>query len=114
MIDYQTVLYDPIYEALGVPATLISAGGATASISVIDKTTGVALSDRMNVESIRPVARVRTAELVSAGIAAGDLPESQLSFNGATWRVKAARLMPAPTGQTTGETMLILLSEGLD
>jgi hypothetical protein len=66
----------------------------------------------MNVESIRPVARVRTAELVANGIEMADLPNSQISFNGASWRIKAYRQMPAPTGEMTGETMLILLSEG--
>jgi hypothetical protein len=42
----------------------------------------------------------------------GDLPNSLISFNGASWRIKAYRQMPAPTGEMTGETMLILLSEG--
>jgi hypothetical protein len=113
VIDYQASLFNPIYNELSVPATLVSGGGTSANISVIDHTTGVALTDRMSVESIRPVARVRTAELVANGIAFSDLPESQISFNGAAWRVKAHRQMPAPTGELTGETMLILLSEGL-
>jgi hypothetical protein len=112
MIDYQAVLFNPVYDALSVPASLISSVGATASLSVIDKTAGVALSDRMNVESIRPVVRVRTAELVRNGIDVTDLPNSEISFNGASWRIKAYRQMPAPTGEMTGETMLILLSEG--
>jgi hypothetical protein len=109
--DYQTVLYNPIYDAVAVEATLESSGGSVVTIAVVDKTAGVALSDRMNVESIRPVARVRTAELVANGIEMTDLPNSQISFNGASWRIKAYRQMPAPTGEMTGETMLILLSE---
>jgi hypothetical protein len=112
MIDYQGVLYNPVYAAVAVEATLLSAAGSEFSVAVVDKTAGVALSDRMNVESIRPVARVRTAELVANGIDMADLPNGLISFNGATWRIKAYRQMPAPTGEMTGETMLILLSEG--
>jgi hypothetical protein len=111
MIDYQGVLYNPVYAAVAVDATLTSSDGSEVAIAVVDKTAGVALSDRMNVESIRPVARVRTAELVANGIDMTDLPNSLISFNGADWRIKAFRQMPAPTGEMTGETMLILLSE---
>jgi hypothetical protein len=105
------VLFNPVYDAVSVPATLVTAASAFA-VAVIDKTAGVALSDRMNVESIRPIVRVRTAELAANGIDVGDLPNSEITFNGATWRIKAYRQMPAPTGEMTGETMLILLSEG--
>jgi hypothetical protein len=111
-IDYQGVLYNPIYGAVAVEATLSSSAGVEVTVAVVDKTAGVVLSDRMNVESIRPVARVRTAELVANDVEMADLPNSLISFNGASWRIKAYRQMPAPTGEMTGETMLILLSEG--
>lgn len=109
-IDYQSVLYDPIYQALGVSATLVSAGGASASVTVIDGTSGIVTSDKLGVETVRPIAYVRTKELSDNSISAEDLPDSELTFNGSTWRVKASRPRPSPTGE--GETMLILLSEG--
>ena len=110
-VDYQALLYNPIYYELAVPATLVPTWGSSRPLSVIDHTAGVALIDRMNVESIRPVVRVRGTELAANAIDVADLPNSLITVNGQTWRIKATRTMPAPTGEMVGEVMLILLSE---
>jgi hypothetical protein len=112
--DYQALLFNPIYSELSVPATLLLTWGSSKTLAVIDHTTGVALTDRMSVESIRPVVRVRGTELNANGIDVADLPGNQISLNGQCWRIKATRTMPAPTGELVGEVMLILLSEGDD
>jgi hypothetical protein len=105
-------MYQPVYAALGVNAILVSAGGATVSLSVIDGTSGIVLTDKVGVETVRPIAYVRNTELASNGISSSDLPDSELTLNGSTWRVKASRPRPSPNGESDGETMLILLSEG--
>ena len=110
-LEYQALLFNPIYYDLAVPATLTTTWGSSLSVSVIDHTAGVTLTDRMSVESIRPVVRVRGTELTQNAIQVADLPNSQITVNGQSWRIKATRTMPAPTGELVGEVMLILLSE---
>jgi hypothetical protein len=106
-MDYQSLLYDPIYNMLGVPAT-----GLDQTITVIDKTTGVAIPDKTLIETVRPVANVRAKELAQKNIAVADLPENIITFNGNDWRIKTTRSVPSPNGEADGEYMLILLSEG--
>jgi hypothetical protein len=111
MIDWQTH-YDPIYNTLGVPAELASAGGQSATITAVDRTSGVSIPDpRTQIETVRPVARVRARELEQSGIPVADLPEGQITFNGQTWRIKTYQPMPSPAGEADGEIMLILLFE---
>jgi hypothetical protein len=111
MIDWQTH-YDPIYNTLGVPATIASAGGQSATLTAIDKTSGVSIPDpRTQIETVRPVARVRARELGQVGILVSDLTEGQITFNGQTWRIKTYQPMPSPGGEADGEIMLILLFE---
>ena len=112
MIDWQGDHYDPIYATLGVPATLTSAGGQSGDLTAIDKTIGIPIPDgRTQIETVRPVARVRARELIDAGVDVSDLPEGEITLNGQTWRIKSYRPMPSPTGEREGEIMLILLLE---
>jgi hypothetical protein len=111
MIDWQTH-YDPIYNTLGVPATLASAGGQSATVTAVDRTSGVSIPDpRTQIETVRPVARVRARELEQVGILVSDLPEGNITFNGQAWRIKTYQPMPSPAGEADGEIMLILLFE---
>ena len=111
-VDWQGDHYDPIYSVLGVEATLTSAGGASGTVTAIDKTVGVAIPDaRTQIDTIRPVARVRARELEAGGVAVSDLPEGSITLNGQTWRIKSYRMRPAPTGESDGEVDLILLNE---
>jgi hypothetical protein len=109
-IDWQTSLYDAVYNTVGVPAELTSAGGVAAAVTVVDGTSGVVFTDKLGVETVRPVAYIRTSELARNSIEQADLTDGFLDFNGANWRIKATRPRPGPTG--SGETMLILLDEG--
>lgn len=107
---YQLLLYDPLYNsALGSEAIL---NGST-TLTVVDRTEGVGITDaRTQIETVRPVCFVRARELATRGIAVADLPEALISFNGNIWRVKAYRVIPSPYGESDGQVMLILLSEG--
>lgn len=105
-MDYQSLLYNPIYDALGVPAVIL---GKT--VTVIDKTAGVAIADKTQIETIRPVANVRAKELSEKSLIVADLPENIINFNGNNWRIKACRAVPSPNGIADGEYILILLNE---
>lgn len=110
-MNFQGLLYNPIYNSfLCSDATFLSTG---ATLRVFDATTGLPIPDaRTQIETVRPVCFVRAAELASKNIALADLPESLITFNGNTWRIKANRPVPSPAGEADGEIMLILLSEG--
>ncbi len=109
MIDWQASMYDPIYNTLGVQATLASSGGQSATVTVIDKTSGIVIADaRTQIDTILPVALVRARELENNAIAVSDLSEGEITFNGATWRIKSYRLTPSPLGEMDGEVRLIL------
>lgn len=108
MLDLQGLLYTPVYDTWGVPAT-----GLGSTVTVLDRTAGISIPDsRTQIETVRPVALVRAAELAAAGISVDDLVDNQITFNGQTWRIKAYRPVPSPEGETAGEVMLMLLSEG--
>ncbi len=112
MIDWQASMYDPIYSVLGVSATVASAGGQSATVTAVDKTAGILIPDaRTQIDTIRPVALVRTRELQTASILVSDLPEGTITLNGATWRIKSYQPRPSPLGELDGEIMLILLYE---
>lgn len=112
MMDYQANLYDPIYSVLGVSASVSSAGGQSATVTAVDKTAGILIPDaRTQIDTIRPVAMVRTRELEGAGILVADLPEGSITLNGGTWRIKSYQPRPSPLGELDGEIMLILLYE---
>lgn len=108
MIDAQAILYNPIYDVLGTDATLTMASGTTASVRVIDKTTGVAVGNDIMAETIKPACRVRAAELASNNIARDDLQGSQITFNGNDWSVDASSPKPGPQGEADGEYELLL------
>lgn len=112
MMDWQASMYDPVYNALGVSATLASAGGQSGTLTAVDKTAGILIPDaRTQIDTIRPVALVRARELEAAGILVSDLPEGTITLNGATWRIKSYQPRPSPQGEVDGEIMLILLFE---
>jgi hypothetical protein len=111
-MDFQSLLYDPIYDAIGVSASLTSSAGTSASVTVLDKTAGVAVGTNSLVETVKPACIVRAAELASNNIARADLSNGNITFNGATWRIKGTQPRPSPNGEADGEYLLFLLNEG--
>ena len=103
-LDYSALLYDPVYDRLGVPAVI-----GTANITVIDDTrpkTNVGGS--AEVISVGPGAFVRMPELSENGIAREDLVDSVISFNGRSWKVLASEPRGSPNGEDVGELRLLL------
>jgi hypothetical protein len=107
-MDYASLLYGPIYGVLGVPAVLTLCGGEPPlALTAIDKTAGVVIGFKdADVETIRPAADVRAADL--AGIDFSHLRNASLTMNGKDWTVANHAYIPAPTGEANGEIRLIL------
>lgn len=103
MIDWDP-LYDAIYGLMGVSATL-----AGASITAIDETRGVDVSNDPIVQTVKPAARVRMSDLTANNLTTADLKDSGLTINGREWRVKSFVELPNKSGDS--QVRLILLSE---
>lgn len=108
-------MLDRIYESeIGVSATLTAGTGTGAdglSVTVIDKTSGLEISDQENLQTIRPAAIVRMAELTAAGIAHSELDSGSLALAAKTWRIHSHFLKPNPDGELKGEVVLLLMDE---
>ena len=106
--------YDAIYSGpIAVDARLIAASGSTVALRACDKTAGASLPTQSLIEmqTIRPLARVRQSELTDNGITdyPNQLYQGQLQINGRTWRIKSYEVMASPDGP--GEVALFLMDE---
>lgn len=112
MVDW-SAHYSAIYNALGVSATITLAdSGETVSVTVIDKTGGITVQERQGgvaVDTLRPACAVRVSELGS--VAASELNGSDISVNGADWRIESHIPRPSPTGEGDGELYLVLIEK---
>ena len=90
MIDFDALVFAPIYSTFGQPAVL-TIGSSSLDLVVIDHTRGVTVDDAgsIGVQTIRPAADVRRSALVRLGIAVRDLVDGALEFNGTAWRIKS-------------------------
>jgi hypothetical protein len=111
-IDYSALLYDPVYAAIGVPATM-AVDGTAVDITVIDDTRPKLLpvlsgTQAAEVRSVGPGAFVRIYELAQNGIARVDYADALLAFNGRTWIVRSWELRGSPMGEDWGEVRFLL------
>jgi hypothetical protein len=108
-IDYSIALYDPVYAAIGVPATFIQ-GEIEASLTVIDDTRPKQLpaGASADVRGMGPGAFARIPELVAAGITRDDWQDAALTFNGGDWIVRSYELRGSPNGEDQGEVRFLL------
>lgn len=108
-IDIDTDLLDPIYDRIGVPATLdMGTAGGEIPLTVIDKRQGVLLESANNplqVATSKPAACVRLSELAANSLTRETLRGLRIAFSGGSWIIKATQ--PKPKG-ATGELYLIL------
>jgi hypothetical protein len=90
MIDFDALVFGPVYSTFGQPAVL-TIGSSSYDIVVIDNTRGVTVDEAgvIGVQTVRPAVDVRRSALIGLGIAFGDLVDAEVAFNGATWRIKS-------------------------
>ncbi|RWD05497.1 MAG: hypothetical protein EOS57_25650 [Mesorhizobium sp.] len=110
LVDFNTLLFDPVYTVLGEAATLTldDTAGTTADLSAIDETAGVEVLEGPSIATIRPAATVRTSELAEKGIAVADLANAALTLNGKDWTVISHHYLPTPKGEVQAQIRLIL------
>lgn len=95
----------PNYATFGAPATL-NVAGTDYSVTVIDRSRGTTVFD--GVETVLPLALLRTTELAALGLAPGELDGALLTIGSTAWRVQSAEPRPAPDGEVAGEYQLQL------
>lgn len=111
MIDWDALLYDPIYAAFGT-ATMLTpgSGGAAVPMIVIDKTDGIEIdAGPVVIPTIKSAAMIRMAELASHNLTLPDLKDGTLLLGATTWTIKATQPKPGPGGKGTGEALLIFV-----
>ena len=109
MIDYSALLYDPVYNVLGVSAKLTAAMAGIVMITVIDDTRAKSLTDgSLETRSIGPGAFARVPELTALGVDRSDYDGSALAFNGRTWIIRSHEMRGSPNGEDFGEVRFFL------
>jgi len=124
VIDYRSLLVDPIYGVLGVAASFVAVDlwPTADGLTVIDETKGdggQALGSRNNdifgginldMGTIGPKCCIRTYELSDKGISRADLDNGTITFNGKTWKILSSKPKPMPNGnEASGELELSLI-----
>ena len=112
-MDLDDLLYRPLYNIFGVEAVIRCLYGASFTLTVIDRTSGVEVTEGsgIDVKTIRPAAVLRMRQLTELGLSREDLEDAALDLNGKLWRVKATMPKPAPTGEADGELYLFLMED---
>jgi len=111
-MDYDAVLYDPIYAVQGVSATLTIGATVYEELTALDKTSGIDTGEQGPlVQTIRPAACFRVSELLSRGVTVASLTGATLEMNGLQWKVSSHRAKPSPNGEAKGEVFLILFKK---
>lgn len=109
MIDFDALLYDPLYANYGTAAVITPTMGASVAATVIDMTRGVEITSGVELPVIRPACFIRRTELASAGLTEQVLLAGAVSMNGAVWNISDIRPRPGPGGANTGEVILVLI-----
>lgn len=109
-MQFNSVLLNPIYDALGVEIELACLFGAKYKLTAIDKTSGIEVgSSSVDVGTIRPALAIRASELNDLGLRPHDLEEAIVSMNGKEWTIKTTLIRPSPNGELDGEIYAILM-----
>jgi hypothetical protein len=107
VIDFDALVFGPVYSTFGQPAVL-TLGRSSYDLVVIDNTKGVVVDEAgsIGVQTIRPAVDVRRSGLVKLGLTARDLVDSGIEFNDAAWRIKSVL--------ENGDEIRLILIEPLD
>jgi hypothetical protein len=118
MIDFAGSVLDPLYLAIGVPATVTPGATSTpVAMTAMDQTSGVVVTEgRTGLQAIKSACSLRMSELTANGLAPSDLTGGGTggtitlypgAANEADWRIESYALKPSPSGP--GEVQLILI-----
>src|SRR4051794_2745425 len=90
MIDFDALVFGPVYGTFGQSAVL-TIGSSSYDLLVIDNTKGITVDEggAIGVQTIRPAADVRRSTLVGLGITLASLVDGEIAFNGTAWRIKS-------------------------
>jgi hypothetical protein len=115
MLDFAALLHDPAYAIYGTSATITPRAGDPVSLTVIDKSSGLAMQTSNQhhfngvLTTVQPAAYVRMVDISAAGWTRQTLRNAILDMNGKTWRVEASEPKPVASGEAGGELMLLLI-----
>jgi len=89
MLDFDGLVFGPVYDVFGQPAVLATDAGLF-DLVVIDHTRGITVDEggMVGVQTIRPAADIRRSALNALGISKKTLLDAQLTFGGASWLIK--------------------------
>lgn len=102
-VDFNSLVYGPVYAAFGVPATL-----AGHPVTVIDQTSGAVTAGPGEGYAVEPAVLIRLTELAERGITDAMLVNASLVVSGTTYEVADAMPETGLRGGPTGEKRLIL------
>ena len=90
MLDFDALVFGPVYDVFGQPAVLTISSGQY-DVVVIDHTRGVTVEEggMVGVQTVRPAADLRRSALTRQGIAVKDLLDGDLRFDGVSWQIKS-------------------------
>ena len=109
-LDFSALMYDPIYNTLGVPATLTQ-GESEISLTVVDNTRPVTVAtvgSPAEIRTVGPGAYARVDELNAKGFTRAQYIDATLAFNGRTWVVRSYEFTGNPNGEDYGEVRFLL------
>lgn len=109
MIDWDALLYDPLYANFGTAAVMTPPVGASVAVLAIDHTRGVEIQSGVELPVIRPAAFVRRSEMDDNNLTEQSMLGGTIALNGYTWTVADIRPRPGPDGKGTGESMFVLV-----
>jgi hypothetical protein len=106
-MDFQSLLFDPIYAAMGVPARFYFDGGEL-TLVVLDKTSGIDVGTDVNVQTLAPAIIARVQDFKENDFSPDDVIAGNVTLNGFTWTILSRKYKPTLKGQNDGEVLFFL------
>lgn len=107
-IDYQSLLYDPIYQILGVAVTLTTVDDQEVSLTALNLTKPSSISGLgIDFQAFQPAVKIRMSELSGLSLQ-DDVLGGELELDGETWDIKSYERNASPNGNSDGELRLLL------
>lgn len=107
-IDYQSLLYDPIYQTLGIEVTLTTADDQELSLTALNLTKPSTYTGfGVDFQAFQPAVKIRMSELSGLSLQ-DDILGGELLMDGETWEIKSYERNASPNGNSDGELRLLL------